>query len=191
MGADMLMVAWTVRAGKTPTATRRKALKLLGAAERGIKAAKTFDKDFMEQHFWDSENVERVREILLRDVEEIRQAVKGVHRQAAWLCCGEYNLLVTGGLSWGDDPVELYGSMNRVLSSGFMPYSTEMPPSDLLQDKDTQFPRLISELHMAGALTEDVMKHLCESMELTQEQVFSIVRCAAREWDRIKKARRG
>jgi hypothetical protein len=49
-----------------------------------------------------------------------------------------------------------------------------------------QFPRLIAELEAAGAFTDEVYKDLCESMDLTVDEVVELVDRAQNEWDRIK-----
>ena len=51
---------------------------------------------------------------------------------------------------------------------------------------EVQFPRLIAELDMAGALAEPVVAQLCESMDLEQDEVWALVSRAQHAWDRIK-----
>lgn len=50
-----------------------------------------------------------------------------------------------------------------------------------------QFPRLITELQVAGAFTSPVVVNLLESMDLTANEVFEIVDRADKVWEEIKK----
>ena len=49
-----------------------------------------------------------------------------------------------------------------------------------------QFPRLIAELDSAGGFTEEVSEYLCESMDVTMDELDDIVSRAQEEWDKIK-----
>lgn len=48
-----------------------------------------------------------------------------------------------------------------------------------------QFPRLIAELEMAGAFTEEVLDGLRASMDLDNAEIFTLVSRAQKEWDII------
>jgi len=49
-----------------------------------------------------------------------------------------------------------------------------------------QFPRLIAELQMAGAITTHIMEVLCESMDVTQTEMCQLLDRADRKWEAIK-----
>lgn len=56
-------------------------------------------------------------------------------------------------------------------------------------NNEIQFPRLIAEMQMAGAFSEDVIMELCESMDLEPEEVQELVNRACDAWDEIKAGR--
>ncbi len=51
--------------------------------------------------------------------------------------------------------------------------------------KETQYVRLISEIFAAG-FTEDQIKTICESMDLTWGEIEEIYQYAEIEWERAK-----
>ena len=190
MGANMILAAWTIKHKSSWKATERYALKLLQKAERNIRKAKKFDKDFLENWFSrDQEGIDNARDTLLLDVDELRAAVMGHHRQVAWICAGRYDVLVTGGLSHGDSPTELYDSIDRLQAAGMLPDadSEAMTGNGPWLNDAIQFPRLISELQAAGAFTEEVVAELKDNMDLDETRIFSLVRRADREWERLKR----
>jgi len=68
------------------------------------------------------DDIDSYKHDLLNDVAEIELAVVGAHRQAAMVEGGNgIMLLVSGGLSWGDSPGELFESMSRLMESGVFP----------------------------------------------------------------------
>lgn len=57
---------------------------------------------------------------------------------------------------------------------------------DVWNDNTIQYPRLIAELQMAGAFTEQVIADLCDSMDLEQTEVQELIDRACDEFDQIK-----
>lgn len=53
-------------------------------------------------------------------------------------------------------------------------------------DNSIQFPRLIAELEAVGAFTPQVTESLCESMDLTVDEISELVDRAQAKWDEIK-----
>jgi hypothetical protein len=49
-----------------------------------------------------------------------------------------------------------------------------------------QFPRLIAELEMAGAITPMIYDRLRESMDLTNSEINELIERAQAAWDAIK-----
>lgn len=54
------------------------------------------------------------------------------------------------------------------------------------EDNSIQFPRLIAEMEMAGAFTDDVIAQLRESMDLETDEIMELVSRACDEFDGIK-----
>lgn len=53
-------------------------------------------------------------------------------------------------------------------------------------NNNIQFPRLIDELQAVGAITNTVMKDLCESMDLQPSQIDELLERAQLEWEIVK-----
>ena len=51
---------------------------------------------------------------------------------------------------------------------------------------DIQFPRLISEILAVVTITDEEMRELCDSMDLDETQVKSLMDRAGEEWEQIK-----
>jgi len=49
-----------------------------------------------------------------------------------------------------------------------------------------QFARFIAEAEAAGAFTEELIKEMCLSMDLTPLEIAEIIDRAQEEWDKIK-----
>lgn len=66
------------------------------------------------------ETEQRATEVkaLRQALEDVKQAWDGHHREGASIQVAGYDILVTGGLSWGDPPTELATAMDRVGLSG-------------------------------------------------------------------------
>ena len=59
-------------------------------------------------------------------------------------------------------------------------------PNKNWKNNAIQFARLIAELASAGGFTEEVSEYLCESMDVTMDELDDIVSRAQEEWDKIK-----
>ena len=67
-------------------------------------------------------DIESYKQDLTNDLAQIELAAVGAHHQAAMVDGGDgIILLVSGGLSWGDSPGELFDSMSRLIESGVFP----------------------------------------------------------------------
>jgi hypothetical protein len=58
-------------------------------------------------------------------------------------------------------------------------------------DDSIQFPRLISELQMAGAFTDKILMDLKDSMDLTTAEIFELVDRADKTWQTQKLKTKG
>ena len=59
-------------------------------------------------------------------------------------------------------------------------------PNKNWKNNAIQFARLIAELDSAGGFTEEDSEYLCESMDVTMDELDDIVSRAQEEWDKIK-----
>lgn len=125
MGADMLIASLGFRKEKTAGRTRRNIEALLRAAERKIRAANAVSdlgeyRDFcLPDRAEDNTTMTDIKQALLRDLKDIRCALLGSHRQACLIDGGGgIDILVSGGLSWGDDPCELFIAINHLQTAG-------------------------------------------------------------------------
>ncbi len=57
---------------------------------------------------------------------------------------------------------------------------------DLWKQNNIQFPRLLAELEAVGAFTPEVVKGLCDSMDITEEELGDLIDRAQEEWEIIK-----
>ena len=124
MGADMLIASIGYKRGQSKAKTDKNIKTMLNAATEKIKAALSI-KELDESGCTfpggeeGAEALNEAKEMLLEDLKEVSSALLGYHRQAAWIAGGsEIEVLVSGGLSWGDDPTELYAAINRLQSAG-------------------------------------------------------------------------
>jgi len=121
MGADMLIASLAVRKGRTPEQTRRHIKTQLAAASRKINAARSVENlgDYREYYLPEQASSQPstadIKKTLLDDLVEVRSALLGFHREAELIDGGPgIQILVSGGLSWGDDPCRLYTAINRL-----------------------------------------------------------------------------
>jgi hypothetical protein len=56
-----------------------------------------------------------VKKDYLPKLESLKAAVKDRHREAVVLQYGHLKVLLTGGMSWGDSPSDLYNDMNDLI----------------------------------------------------------------------------
>jgi hypothetical protein len=124
MGEDLIVSTWGVkgRGWKRASSRARGLLRKAGTAINRLSmkdlGPEFFDLvDEPDPDMEESEFLEEVKSTLRSDLEEVRQAVGGGHREATWVGAGDMCLLVTGGMSWGDAPTTLFDPLNRLLGS--------------------------------------------------------------------------
>ena len=74
-----------------------------------------------ERYKSDVEAVEQTRQKLTEVLEMLSDAWGGHHREAADLVCENKVILITGGLSWGEMPTDLYRNIHRLVAAGVTP----------------------------------------------------------------------
>jgi len=121
MGADMLIASLAVRKGKTTAQTRGNIRTQLAAAAREINAVRSVEdlgryrENYLPQHANGQPSMADIKKTLLGDLAEVRSALLGYHREAELIDGGPgIQILVSGGLSWGDEPCRLYTAINRL-----------------------------------------------------------------------------
>jgi len=66
----------------------------------------------------DSDDLEEIKNTLNSDLTELKDAVRaGGRRDVSLISLGHLNILWTGGMSWGDDPTEMFTSLSRLEES--------------------------------------------------------------------------
>jgi hypothetical protein len=123
MGADMLVSSIAFRVGKTAKETTKNVKKLLATAKKRINAYESL-KDFGEDALFEFNVAEDasladVKAKLLADLADVKSALDNNHREGCIIPGGAgIEILVAGGMSWGDEPCELFGSINRLFAAG-------------------------------------------------------------------------
>jgi galactokinase len=59
-------------------------------------------------------------------------------------------------------------------------------PDENWENNDIQFPRLIAELEACGALTNEVLHELADSLDCNLEELDELIERAVDAWDAIK-----
>lgn len=106
MGADMLISIVMIDDGKKPDF--RKGRKYIDELAR--KPSDKWPLEIRDRYADGSELVVDLRGSL----GNLILAWKGDHRQAADMKVGGKEILITGGLSWGDSPTELFGDIEKL-----------------------------------------------------------------------------
>lgn len=108
MGADLLITALMLDERREPD---------FEAAERAISALQgpdVTDPDWFDGHDPDeSEGLEQIRAVLRTDLRELREAIAGCREVAEMIVRGA-RLYLTGGMSWGDGPTEVWDVIARL-----------------------------------------------------------------------------
>jgi hypothetical protein len=108
MGADLLITALMLDERREPD---------FEAAERAISAlqgADVTDPDWFDGHDpEDPEGLEQIRAVLRADLQELREAIAGCREMAEMIVRGA-RLHLTGGMSWGDGPTEVWDVIARL-----------------------------------------------------------------------------
>jgi hypothetical protein len=123
MGADLLIMSIGLTAKKRYEVDEESAKSAFAKAREAIAAIddKTLAAINTEPGI-PYADVESCKRTLLDDLADVEAAALGSHRQAAIVeGGGGIVLLLSGGLSWGDSPSELFESMSRLLEADVFP----------------------------------------------------------------------
>ena len=112
MGADMLISLLYLPTGSEPDwpAGEKQIEKLAGMPK------KKWPTELTER--CDGKKANELVTLLRADLKNVEAAWGGNHREGTSFTIGGHEILVTGGLSWGDMPTELSDSIDRLWSSG-------------------------------------------------------------------------
>jgi hypothetical protein len=132
MGADMLLWTMPLRMGEEPDWTAGAII----VAKLEATPLKDWPEDYRDRYVQGLEEAEakaedkaaaasaeakqRAKEVadLRKALDEVQQAWAGNHREGTSIQVAGYDILVTGGLSWGDPPTELATAIDRLGMSG-------------------------------------------------------------------------
>ena len=88
-------------------------------ADRAVTALQGLDvrepDSFIDHDPDEPEGLEQIRAILRSDLRELREAIEG-YQEIAELKIRGATLYITGGLSWGDGPTEIWDVIDRLRS---------------------------------------------------------------------------
>lgn len=114
MGADMLVAYVTIGAKKKPNFEKGFTL----IAKLRATHSKDWPKEYVDAT--GDDEIDRITQagILEGDLKDLMDAYSGCHRHAASITVAGREVILTGGLSWGDVPTDLYSALDRLLLSG-------------------------------------------------------------------------
>jgi hypothetical protein len=69
----------------------------------------------------EEEIARNMREQLFEDIDLLETAIEDGWREVTWIRVGGYDVWLTGGMSYGDSPTDLFDPMNRLLEAGIEP----------------------------------------------------------------------
>lgn len=122
MGADLWMESIGFKVIGTHQIDLEWARSALAQAREAIAPIDELFLARINQEGNDYPNLADYQKTLLSDLKDVEQAVLDHHRHAAVLPAGNgILLLVSGGLSWGDAPTELFESLCRLQESQVFP----------------------------------------------------------------------
>ena len=123
MGADMVIESIAFKTNERGLIDEQWTAAAFAQARGAIAAIDEMRLAEVNDHSGNSyDDIESYKQDLIKDLAEIELAAVGAHRQAAMIDGGNgIMLLVSGGLSWGDSPGELFASMSRLAESGVFP----------------------------------------------------------------------
>ena len=123
MGADLLIYRPAFDRGKN----RQRKPKWKDALQAAMEVVPTKDDYHFEEHIDDLKNpsedqVHALRVYLHGQVKEFKEIWEGndVPRDVVTCVLGPYELLITGGMSWGDSPGETYQLIDSLVMSGLL-----------------------------------------------------------------------
>ena len=116
MGADLCLEYVTIKQSKKPNWA--KGLAKIKALEKKYKTnPEEFPVD--EDTFGPEADGAEVIDILKSDFIEFKEGIKKLQRRdLTRITVGPYYAYITGGMSWGDEPTNLYGAINRLCAYG-------------------------------------------------------------------------
>lgn len=129
MGADFLYAAIWAKKGELGK-------ELNAALDRlnMIQSIDDFDEAYREYYLDEDMITCKTDSTLTSDVEKAKDQLKAAieeclnwreRRDSGWLEIGDYEILFSGGMSWGDVPTNLYEYINQVAESGLFHYPGE------------------------------------------------------------------
>lgn len=122
MGADLIISAVAMRRDREEDqegARRwidRQTYASLAARKDSCYEVETLLEDAEEAANTEADRDEAVRAALRSLLDEWNAAPSW--RDVGQLTFGEWNILLTGGMSWGDDPTESFGTFERLIGTG-------------------------------------------------------------------------
>ena len=116
MGADLCLEYVTIKKSKKPNWA--KGLAVIKTLEKNYKTdPESFEFD--EDTFGPEIDGSEVIDLLKSDFIEFKKGVKKLqHRDITRITVGPYYAYITGGMTWGDEPTNLYGSIARLTAYG-------------------------------------------------------------------------
>jgi hypothetical protein len=125
MGADLLIESIAFKAADC---TKRLVVDeqwAAGAFEQARRAIDALDEAFLarinDEQYNDYPDLAHYKQLLMSDLDEVGNAALAGHRQAATIQGGKgILLLISGGLSWGGPPSDLFESMSRLNEAGVL-----------------------------------------------------------------------
>lgn len=116
MGSDLCLEYVTIKKSKKPDWAKGQAF--LKAIEKKFKAdPDNFKVD--EDTFGPEADGQEVIDLLKSDFIEFRNGIKKLQRRdLTCITVGPYYVYLTGGMTWGDDPTDLYSSFSRLTAYG-------------------------------------------------------------------------
>ncbi len=118
MGADFLCATVEWRVGRTHDETTQNRDRHLAEIESRIRALDEVYEHAGEE-FGTDVDIEKVRDVLLESLRQVAVAVRNEHSEGTVIRMrGEWDVLVTGGMSWGGSPTALFDHICRLDIAG-------------------------------------------------------------------------
>jgi hypothetical protein len=119
MGADLCLTYVTIRRDKKPNWDAGQAA--INRLDKKWKAAVKRDPDFVpDEDTFGGRDAEDIISDLKADLSDLKEGVKGLRRDMTTIIVGIWDIYVTGGMSWGDDPTDLYAGLRRLYDAGII-----------------------------------------------------------------------
>ncbi len=123
MGAGTLLQSIGFKANRGFKLDRRQARSAIAQAKRAIAALEQARFEAInEEMCGEYTDLTQYKQLLLSDVATVEEGLADDRRDATFIAGGSgVVLLVSGGLSWGDAPSELFESISRLHHAEVMP----------------------------------------------------------------------